>query len=205
MSVSGSAPPTQPNHKRSHSNTAELPPPKVPKFVLKTKAYLDPSHIYVVTTEQTGPYLDTETKTIGAYATYEDAERKALALQRISDEEKFETFRDDGCTVVSAEDDESDRYEIRIEPMELRPPGSEETPDDEEGEEGEEEEDEDKGEDESDEGSFEAEDPYAAIKAAQQKFGGVLKLCKGAGCGEPLCFSCWPQREKDWENFRPVS
>jgi len=27
-----------------------------------------------------------------------------------------------------------------------------------------------KGEDESDEGSFEADDPYAAIKAAQQKF-----------------------------------
>lgn len=164
MSVLGSAPPTQPNHKRSHSNTAELPPPKVPKFVLKTKAYLAPSHIYVV---------DTQTKTIGAYATYEDAERKALALQRISDEEKFETSRDNGCNVVSAEDDESDRYKIRTEPMELRPPGSEETPDDEEGEEGEEgeeEEDEDKGEDESDEGSFEAEDPYAAIKAAQQKF-----------------------------------
>ncbi len=145
MSVSGSAPPTQPNHKRSHSNTAELPSLKVPKFALKIKAYLVPSHI---TTEQTGPYLDTETKTIGAYATYEDAERKALALQRISDEEKFETSRDSGCNVVSAEDDESDRYEIRIEPMELRPPGSEETSDDEEGEEGEEgeeEEDEDKG------------------------------------------------------------
>ncbi len=109
-----------------------------------------------------------------------------------------------GVTVVSAEDDESDRYEIRIEPMDLRPPGSEETPDDEEGEEGEEgeeEEDEDKGEDESDEESFEAEDLYAAIKAAQQKFGGVLKMCKGAGCGEPLCFSCWPQREKDWGKF----
>ena len=85
MSVLGSAPPTQPNHKRSHSNTAELPPPKVPKFVLKTKGYFAPSHIYVVTTEQTGPYRE------------EDAERKALALQRISDEEKFETSRDDGC------------------------------------------------------------------------------------------------------------
>lgn len=186
------APAIQPNHKRAHSDSAELPPTKVPKFVLKTKAYLAPSHIYVVTTEQTGPYLDTETKTIGAYATYKDAERKALALKKESDEENFETSRYGEHTIFSAEDGEGDRYEIRIEPMELRPPGSEEDPNDEE-----EEEEEEEDEDESDKESLEAEYPYADIKAAQQRFGGVLKTCKGAGCGEPLCFSCWPQREKD--------
>ena len=182
--MTSSNPPSAPtpSHKRAHSNTAELPPLK--KLDHMPRPYLAPlSHIFVVTTEQTGPYLETETHTVGTYASYQDAFWKAKGLENKSDEEGFELIIEGQRTVFGAKDDEGDGYGITIERMKLLPAGSEKEPVPPKHEVDWEEED----------------DQFAEIKAQQS--GGDLLQCKGAGCREPLCYSCWPQREKDWEKF----
>ena len=176
-----------PSHKRTHSKTAELPASKkLDHHVPTPRPYPAPgSHVFIVTTEQTGPYLETETHTIGTYASYQDALWKAKVLENESDEADFKLTVDGERTVFWAEDDEGDRYEITVERHELLPAGSEHEPESLPG---------------NQKWKEEREDPFTEIKALQQ-LGGVLLMCKGAGCREPLCLSCWPQREKDWERF----
>ena len=203
MAPSAPSPAAPQPHKRAHSTITDLPSKK-PNRIPKAETYLAPLHIFIVTTEQTGPYLDTETKTIGAYASHQDAIWKAQALQIASDEEDFETSQEGERTIIGAEDPEGDRYEIWIDRMELRAPGSEEKPasvaEAEESEDVEDEKEETNNAEQRE--SSEPEDQHAHIKAAQQR-GGVLELCKDFDCGKPLWFSCRPPREEDWKQIRP--
>ena len=180
-----------PTHKRALSDTADFPTSKKPDVAPEPKAYSAPLHVFIVTTEQTGPYLETETHTIGAYATYQDAIWKAKALQIESDEENFDTTyeHERERIIFGAEDGEGDRYEISIEKMELRPPGSEEDP----GPVGEEEEESEEEDDGSDQGTFKVEGDYPGNKTGESE--GPRVVCRGCGCGELQCNSCWPQIE----------
>lgn len=204
MAPSAPSPAFPLTYKRAHSIITDLSPSKKPNRIPKPSTYPAPSHIFIVTTEQTGPYLDTETKTIGAYASSQDAMWKAQALQIVSNEEDFETSQEGERTIFAAEDGEGDRYEIWIDRLELRAPGSEEKPaslGEAEVSEDVEDEKEEANNAEEEEAS-ELEDQYAYIKATQQR-GGVVERCKGVGCRKPLCSSCWPQREGAWQEFRP--
>ena len=202
--------PTLSGHKRGHSKTAELPPRKrpqqLPPFTAEGSGHIHiPSYkfIYVVTTEEDDPYKDIERRTIAAYLSLQDANWRAMHLTRedSDDDEWDENYDRDGCTEFVREDLEGSRLVINVERVALYDAGSEQEPeeiicsDDEEQEEDEEDE-------ESDQGEPEIEDPYADIKAAQQG-GRPRNICRGGGCGAPLCDSCWPQTEEDWKDEPP--
>ncbi len=198
-----SRPTALPGHKRAHSKTAELPPLKRPQHApLPTAEATDvlnisqPSfkHIYVVKTEEwnvkaEGSYHDT----LCAYVSLQDANWKALEVQKNRDEEWSETYDEEGCISLYAEDTYGSTFEITVETMKLHEPGSAEEPeelrlDSEEDEEDEEE------EDASDQGMSEEEDQYANLGArrrgAWQRGAAWGQNCGGCGCGDSFCDSC---------------
>ncbi len=179
-----------PGHKRVYSNSAEVPrlkrPQKAPPSTTEASAVQGTSkpsfdHIYVVTTEEwLHPREDSTKEIIGAYVSLQDANWKAIYLRREEDE-------DVGGRIILLD---ASVFAITVQCMKLSWPGSEKEP-----EELSEEADEDE-DDESDEGSSGPEDPYADIKAAQQGRR-PRNMCRGSGCGAPLCDSCWPRTEEE--------
>lgn len=154
---------------------------------------------------------------VEAYTTLQDANWGVRALQQAEKDQEIygkweESYDDKGCLSLSTEDEEGSGLELRVELIPMRTVGSvprPPTPSEDEDGEGSGEEDENTGSDEADspgeededEGEpEEVDDQYAEIREAQRR-GGRRTDCRGCGCGAPLCPSCWPQTEEEWEGF----
>ncbi|KAI4162106.1 MAG: hypothetical protein LQ342_004276 [Letrouitia transgressa] len=86
---------------------------------------INDNYIYIVTEEQSGPYLETDQTFREAYATLEDANRMCLIRQKHSDEEDWDNEYDRyGCRQSSAEDGEGNVLKVEVERILVKPPGS---------------------------------------------------------------------------------
>ena len=200
-------------HKRAPSNSAEVSLPKrqlhtPPPTVEALGRSHAPSfkHIYLVTIEESDLDRGTNQHIIGAYVSLQDANWRAVHLQREGSdlgewEEDYDSY---GCVAYSSEDALGECYTINVERLALWNPGSEQEPvelpssEDED----EEEEEDDGEEDKSENGVLQSGLGSAGIKAAQreaaQRGERATNKCRECGCGDPMCDSCWPQMEEEW-------
>lgn len=117
--------------KRALSN-GQVPPSKrqLQTTSLDPERFANPpttndTYIYIVTEEQSGPYLETEQTFREAYATLEDTNRMCLIRQKNSDEVDFDDEYDShGCHHSSAEDGERNVLKVEVERVLVRPSGS---------------------------------------------------------------------------------
>jgi hypothetical protein len=170
----------------------------------------DPRWIYVATRQVQDPYDPTTHEVLEAYATVRDANWGIKHLQRdddLSSAEWDEDYDINGCLYLSTLGEDGAQIELKVVRVPMMVAGTVEPPEDISESEEEDGEREDGGNDDDEAPSSAEEeeeepengfDEYAEIREAQQK-GGPKEDCHGSGCGAPLCSSCWPQTEEEWE------
>ena len=168
---------TEPGNKRAHSNLEELPSPKraqqAPPTV-EAPGSLDvpcAKDIYIVSTDESNPYIKTKHSTMGAYISFQDANWRAMHSQDAEDYEEWTEYYDKlGCAHFLTGDAEGARFAINVERVALWDPGSEQEPEEQiSSEDAEDDEEDEGGEEEDDSNEIEEEGDSNDVK--EQKNG----------------------------------